>query len=419
MKTKDAVTNIVKNGNSTDWAKFITGGKKPVADGVNRQGGAGRAIYTDRADVKIDLSAVKRLPGKTPLGTVFYNADLEGVTAYTKCTYTSFALYDKEKGFYYTRLLERVTDKSYLDEMFKLQNRMMGLDWVNAYVGSKFGGGDYFSNARFPWGMIFTDKYGFRVSGRLKKTNPLTFLLEDGVLFGLGDEYLYKIIDLSNFKRNVSAVHEQLKRLDAQGLYVEGDNYVKDKNGEVHPYLGMLTGNYMWLPKGTLYGQQRQRKRVNLYYEMDTCVLLDYETTPAQMTQKQMLAGKPTKFVLQDKYDKKHADKGMQWLLGLFTLGAYNAIRAISEDIRTYADDNYKTMVDYLTKALGRYEINNDLTGNIKFWVRRNEIFLEGQDEFEQSDELKGDATNDKADTKNNSGLPLLALGGLLLSKLK
>lgn len=355
---------------------------------TNRSGGAGRVIFRDGNDEKHDLSRDVVEKNKMPLGTVFHNDDLEGVTAFTKCTYTSFALYDKKKGFYYTRLVLRITDEAYLKEMADLQRTLMGEDWCKAYT----------VGCRFPWGMIFSSSMADRVraNGRLKRSNslfPFSFATGNFV-FGLGDDYLYQIIDLSQYKHHAAMARNQIAKLMENKMYVEGDNYIVDKRGCWHDYLGMLTGNYMWLPKGALYGTQKARKN-SLYYELDTCILLDYQAQPVKMTQQQLLEKMPTSF----------------------------AIRTVSEALHTSADTNYEKMVKDLAENIKKMTINDDLSGNIKFWVRRSELFLEGQDEFEQSDEIQPDSISDIAGiadkkSKTSKAITLLTLGSMLLNKM-
>lgn len=383
---------------------------------TNRSGGAGRVIFRDGNDEKHDLSRDVVKQNKMPLGTVFHNDDLEGVTAFTKCTYTSFALYDKEKGFYYTRLVLRITDEAYLKEMAELQRTLMGEEWCKSYTSFA---------CRFPWGMIFSNNVVDRVhvNGKLKSSNALTpFSWATGdFLFGLGDNYLYQIIDLSQYKHHAAMAREQIKKLMENKMYVEGDNYIVDKRGSWHDYLGMLTGNYMWLPKGALYGVQKAQKN-SLYYELDTCVLLDYQAQPVKMTQQQLLEKMPTTFVLQDKFDRTHASKGWQILWGVLTGGISNIVRSVSEELNTSADTNYEKMVRDLAENIKKMPINNDLSGNVKFWVRRSELFLEGQDEFEQSDETQPDSISAMAgiaDKKSKTSKAiLLTLGSMLLNKM-
>lgn len=387
-----------------------------IDETTNRSGGAGRVIFRDGNDEKHDLSRDVVKKNKMPLGTVFHNDDLEGVTAFTKCTYTSFALYDKKKGFYYTRLVLRITDEAYLKEMADLQRTLMGDDWCNAYT----------SGSRFPWGMIFSSSMADRVraNGRLKRSNslfPFSFATGNFV-FGLGDDYLYQIIDLSQYKHHAAMARNQIAKLMENKMYVEGDNYIVDKRGCWHDYLGMLTGNYMWLPKGALYGTQKARKN-SLYYELDTCILLDYQAQPVKMTQQQLLEKMPTSFVLKDRFDRTHASTGWQIFWGIITGGISTAIRTVSEALHTSADTNYEKMVKDLAENIKKMPINNDLSGNIKFWVRRSEIFLEGQDEFEQSDEIQPDSISDIAGiadkkSKTSKAITLLTLGSMLLNKM-
>lgn len=391
--------------------------------GVLRSGGAGHAIFTDRSGQRIDLADKTTTTDKvskttTPLGTVFYNDDLLGVMAYVKCSYTSFALYDKERGFYYTRLLLRVTDKDILDQVEKGMRHMMTMEWCNNYCKG---------NVRFPWGFLYGDFYDLRkMSGELKrldKQEPIFWTVENG-LFGLGDQYLYRILDLTSFKKNVKDAKEQIELLQKEGLMIEGDTFVYDKHRDPKPYVGMLTGNYMWLPKGTLYGfNQRDKKQEALeknalFYEMDTCVLLGYQTDVVKKTQAEMLKGKPTEFTMRQTYrEEERPSKGWRILLNIVTCGLYAAGSAIAESKYSRTDSVYEEMVKVVESAINKLPINTDISGNIKFWVRRSELFLEGQDIHYQTDEQKGGVATTDNTTAQNKKMPWLVLGGLLLSK--
>lgn len=401
--------------------------EKPLSlsdKGVLRAGGAGHAIFTDRSGNRIDLADAKWRNGiakvganKTPLGTVFYNDDLLGVSAYVKCTYTSFALYDKKLGFYYTRLVVRITDKEFLDAAEKNMRHLMSMDWCNTYCKN---------GVRFPWGFVLGDWYETRLDGELKRAKKQDcFFSQDGV-FGLGDQYLYQIIDLTSFKKNVKEARAQIEALEKNDLMIEGDTYVTDKNGNIHPYVGMLTGNYMWLPKGTLYGWNNQTNKKDkleknaLFYEMDTCILLDYQTEVVKKTQAEMLKGKPTNFLMETTWEEeKRPAKGWRIFANIMTGRIYALGEYIAKTKYVRTDGCYEQMVNAVARAIERSPINADISGNIKFWVRRSELFLEGQDIHYQSDELANNiaTTSGESESTKKSKFPWLLLGGALLSK--
>ena len=347
-------------------------------------GGKGRVRFFDRTGRLVDLSRkTASIGGKSaPLGTIFKNPSLEGENAYIRCSYTSFALYDKEKGFYYTRLLVRVTDQNVLDQMHTLMETTMGKSWTKYYKGDK---------GIFPWGWMaeFDDTFGYTYNlNSFGKLISNYYAVTSGTLFGLGDQYLYRIIDLTQWRKLQRDAKQQLTDLEANDLLEQG-YLIQDKEGRPHTYVGMLTGNYMWLPKGTLYGYvigrrgqlHRDKIRKNaLFYELDTALLLDYETEPVNLSYSEMLKYVPTEF------NHKHG---------------------------TGTDGQYQCMVNALKRDLAACPINTDVSGNIKFWVRRSELFLEGQDEREISAETQINIAPTNSSSSGSSLLKLLALGYL------
>lgn len=351
-------------------------------------GGKGRVRFFDRSGRLVDLSRKTASIGgsSAPLGTIFKNPSLVGESAYIRCSYTSFALYDKKRGFYYTRLLVRITDEAALKQMYTLMEKTMGSSWTKYYAESKT---DHFNERIFPWGWMaeISPELGYMYNLRNGKITNNFYSANSNTLFGLGDKYLYKIIDLTQWRKLQSDAKEQLSDLAANDMLEQG-YVVRDKNENIHTYIGMLTGNYMWLPKGTLYGfgvgrhsQQLRKLRKNaLFYELDTALLLDYESTPVNISYSEMLRGAPTSF-------KNKNGSG--------------------------TDGQYQCMVAALKRDLAAKPINTDISGNIKFWVRRSELFLEGQDEREISAETQFNIAPTNSSNGGSNWLKLLALGYL------
>lgn len=194
---------------------------------------------------------------KRTFSDIFFSKKLyDARRCYLKCNYANIYMYDEKRGFYMAYILEEIRDAYLLLQIAKqydMPHITSGTTRDSKSFTNKAGENifaSHYKNAKNGYSGYEVWQQWFPIGN--------VFNYNGAVYYSLGNQYLYKVVNM-----NVSPLSGRIDSFFSQkyneGLYNTMNSFIeqgdfstasdlvyRDKKDNLHPYLGFLTGRYMW-----------------------------------------------------------------------------------------------------------------------------------------------------------------------------